>query len=96
MNDESVQLRYSTRAAAYYRLHLKSDSEDIPFNESKPEYAVGREQIPADEVKAAESQVTGEATADAHKAANDGSLLGAASSYFSHAQENVTWAKAMV
>ena len=52
LNDESVQLRYNTRAAEYYRLHLRSSSENIPFNESKPEYFIGREQIPADEIKA--------------------------------------------
>lgn len=51
LNEESVQMRYNTRASEFYRLQLRSQSEMIPFNENSPTYEIGREQVPADEMK---------------------------------------------
>lgn len=33
LNEESVQKRYNTRACEFYRLQLRSISENIPFND---------------------------------------------------------------
>ena len=38
LHEENLQLRYSTRAAEYYRLQLRSVCENIPFDEEKPSY----------------------------------------------------------
>lgn len=46
LNDESVQQRYNTRAADFYRLKLRSQGENIPFDETNPTYEIGREQVP--------------------------------------------------
>ena len=50
LHEENLQLRYSTRAAEFYRLELRSNSEMIPFNEEKPSYDQGREQMPPEEI----------------------------------------------
>lgn len=54
LNDESVQQRYNTRAAEYYRLNLRSQCENMPFGDKQPSYEIGREQIPADEIRSPE------------------------------------------
>jgi ADP-ribosylation factor GTPase-activating protein 1 len=33
ISDESVQQRYNTRAAQFYRLQIRNACENIPFNE---------------------------------------------------------------
>lgn len=98
LNAESVQLRYNTRAAKYYRTSLTSTCEVIPFNKEKPSYEVGREQIPPEENVAANSRMTHRqsVSAAAMKAADDGTLMGSAASYYSMAQENASWASALI
>ena len=54
LNDESVQQRYNTRGADFYRLKLRSMGENIPFDETNPSYEIGREQVPQDEARSAE------------------------------------------
>ena len=49
LNDETVQIRYNTKAADFYRKYLRGLSENIPMNEGPPDYEVGRAQIPAEE-----------------------------------------------
>lgn len=60
LNEESVQLRYNTRAADHYRLMIRSASDNIPFAEIKPEYSAGREQIPENEARLADSNMQSE------------------------------------
>ena len=55
LNDESVQQRYNTRAADFYRLKLRSIGENIPFDEQNPSYEIGREQVPQDEARSTEN-----------------------------------------
>jgi len=45
LNDESVQTRYKTKAAEYYRHKLRNLCEGVPFSEEKPIYDLGREVI---------------------------------------------------
>lgn len=54
LNDESVEQRYTTRAAEFYRLQLRAMCESIPFGDKKPSYELGREQIPAEEMRSPE------------------------------------------
>jgi len=54
LNDESIQVKYNTRASEYHRVYLRCLCENIPFGEKEPSYDVGREQIPVDEARTAE------------------------------------------
>lgn len=42
LNEEPVQQKYCTQAVQYYRILLRSESENIPLKESAPQYEVGR------------------------------------------------------
>ena len=53
--DENVQLRYNTRAADFYRLKLRCISEMMSFDEEKPTYDAGREQISAEDMRSSDS-----------------------------------------
>lgn len=46
LNDESVDTRYNTNAALYYRNQLKCLVDDTAFNQVPPTYDIGREQAP--------------------------------------------------
>ncbi len=46
LNEESVQTKYKSQAAAYYRSKLRCMVEGVPFEESeKPSYDQGREAV---------------------------------------------------
>ena len=46
IDEESLQTKYKTKAALHYRLQLRCESDNIPFNEQPPQYDQGREIIP--------------------------------------------------
>ena len=48
LSDESIEVKYGTRAADFYRLQLRSTAEGIPFNEPSPNYEEGEQQLPED------------------------------------------------
>lgn len=48
LNEEPVQMKYSTQAGHYYRILLRSESENIPVSEQEPQYDVARTQVPAE------------------------------------------------
>ena len=96
LNDESVQQRYNTRAADFYRLKLRSMGENIPFDEQNPSYEIGREQVPQDEARSAEQimQNNPPYQSDPNSSASD--YLGTGMSYLQiaaqKAKDNATWA----
>ena len=54
LNDESIEQKYLTRAAEYYRIQLRQGSEGIVYADKKPSYELGREQVPAEEMRSPE------------------------------------------
>lgn len=98
LNDESVQQRYGTRGADFYRLQLRTMCENIPLSDQKPTYESGREQMPVSEGKSAEEIMENNPpyqSADANAGGNQDSYLDTGLSYFNYAKakasENVAY-----
>eukprot|EP00347_Sterkiella_histriomuscorum_P020751 403336610 len=45
LNEESMQMKYKTKAAEFYRSKLRCQAEGVPFYDEKPSYDQGREVI---------------------------------------------------
>lgn len=84
-----MQKRYNTRASEFYRLQLRSISENIPFNDQAPNYETGREVIPPEELRQAEMNMATENQGN-RPLEGDDSLLSSGYSLLSIAAHKLT------
>lgn len=59
LNEEIMQTKYKSKAAQYFRLQLRCEEQNVPFNEQAPQYDNGREEISQAELDAEDDNQDG-------------------------------------